>query len=128
MPRQEAYTCSGAHNKPQSFCSTPERIPELMCFSASLCSEHSCDQLYEDTTSFRDHTDIILHNGWKYFPRWEKKKKKNVVVFYGDISRCGVFLTSTMVGKWMLSLASDGNIYLFSCVASNRFFYHFGLA
>lgn len=65
-----------AHSKSQSLCSTSERIPELMCFSAFLCSgislQHSCNQLYDVTTLFKDHTDIILHNGWKYLQRGEK--------------------------------------------------------
>ena len=35
---------------------------------------------------------IMAGNTFQYE---KKKKKKNVVVFYGDISRCGVFLTIT---------------------------------
>lgn len=45
-------------------------LKEFLSSCAFLLSDPT--KSYDVITSFKDHTDIILHNGWKYLQRGEK--------------------------------------------------------
>lgn len=86
------------HRKSPKLLFFSSRIPELMCFAAFLSHKS-----YDVITSFKDHTDIALHNGWKYWQRWED-------ICYQFMK--GSFETLKHNGGSMVSLVLDENIWL----------------
>lgn len=95
IPHKEAYICSGV------LC--PQSIPKplfyfwknswahvLLCFP--FPQSHMMLLL-----PFKDRTDIILHNGWKYLQRGE-------TMFYFVTERCRVILTIRPITQWWVNV------------------------